>query len=106
MSSWNRPSPAAGPPATCLRRPPPAPGVWPPTPEAVDAVGEALVTLHDDAPNTAPVILASGDYTAHAAGTFTAHHDDPVRRPCPADSVGLEPSGLLRRSNYPTEEHP
>ncbi|MGW3359690.1 hypothetical protein ACWDFL_30440 [Streptomyces bungoensis] len=67
-------------------------------PEAVDAVGEALVTLHDDAPNTAPMILASGDYTAHAAGTFTAHHDDPVRRLRPADSVGLEPSGLLRRS--------
>ncbi|KUN77861.1 hypothetical protein AQJ66_32065 [Streptomyces bungoensis] len=67
-------------------------------PEAVDAVGEALAALHDDdAPGTVPVILAAGDYTAHAAGTFTAHCDDRARRLRPADSVGLEPSGLLRR---------
>ena len=67
-------------------------------PEAVDAVGEALAALHDHgAPGTVPVVLAAGDYCVHAAGTFAAHCDDPARRLRPADSVGLEPSGLLRR---------
>ncbi|MGY5102499.1 hypothetical protein [Streptomyces sp. 900105245] len=68
-------------------------------PEAVDAVGEALAALHRGAAPGArvPVVLSAGDYSVHAAGTFAAHCDDPGRRLRPADSVGLEPSGLLRR---------
>ncbi|MEV0184654.1 hypothetical protein AB0I54_36050 [Streptomyces sp. NPDC050625] len=67
-------------------------------PEAVDAVGEALAALYDaGAPAAVPVVLSAGDYCVHAAGTFAAHCDDPARRPRPADSVGLEPAGLLRR---------
>ncbi|MEV4943462.1 hypothetical protein [Streptomyces zaomyceticus] len=76
-------------------------------PEAVDAVGEALATLHgtEGASGGVPVVLAATDYCVRAADVFATHCDDPTRRLRPSDSVALEASGLLQRFTALTGWH-